>query len=147
MIQVTNLATGVAFEERCNILITARGQLSNPNWPDIKGLDDFKGKIMHSAIWDADYDFTDKRIAVIGNGSSSIQIVPRLQQIKGTSLKAFMRSRTWITSRFGDNAMVQLGLDPNNVDCKFPRFPVPCPLSPVPGPRSPVPGPLSARPG
>lgn len=118
-LQVTNLQTGETFEERCNILITARGQLSNINWPDIAGLDTFKGKIMHSAAWDTDYDFTNKRVAVIGNGSSSIQIVPSLQKVEGTDLKVFMRSRTWISSRFGDNAMVQLGLDPNDVDCTF----------------------------
>lgn len=118
VLQVTNLATGQSFEERCNILITARGQLSNINWPDLKGLDTFGGKIMHSAAWDTDYDFTDKRVAVIGNGSSSIQIVPSLQKVKGTDLKVFMRSKTWISSRFGDNAMVQMGLDPNDVDCK-----------------------------
>lgn len=116
VLQVTNLASGESFEERCNILITARGQLSNINWPDIKGLDTFKGKIMHSAAWDEDYDFTDKRVAAIGNGSSSIQIVPQLQKVKGTDLKVFMRSKTWISSRFGDNAMVQMGLDPNDVD-------------------------------
>ncbi|CAK7214509.1 hypothetical protein SCUCBS95973_002171 [Sporothrix curviconia] len=116
VLQVTNLATGESFEDRCNILITARGQLSNINWPDITGLDTFGGKIMHSAAWDEDYDFTGKKVAVIGNGSSSIQIVPKLQQVAGTDLKVFMRSKTWISSRFGDNAMIQLGLDPNDVD-------------------------------
>lgn len=118
MLQVDNLADGTSFEERCNILITARGQLSNINWPDLPGLKDFGGKIMHSAAWDPDYDFTNKKVAVIGNGSSSIQIVPNLQKVAGTDLKVFMRSKTWISSRFGDNAMRQLGLDPNDVDCK-----------------------------
>lgn len=110
----------MAFEERCNVLITARGQLNNINWPAVDGLDTFKGKLMHSAAWDESYDFANKRVAVIGNGSSSIQIVPSLQKVPGVDLKVFMRSRTWISSRFGDNAMMQMDLDPNDVDCTFP---------------------------
>ena len=74
---------------------------------------------MHSAAWDTDYDFTGKRVAVVGNGSSSIQIVPSLQKTAGISLKVFMRSRTWISSRFGDKTMAELGLDPNDVDCEY----------------------------
>jgi len=46
--------------------------------PDIAGLDDFEGKVMHSAHWDSDYDFTDKRVAIIGVGASTMQIAPQL---------------------------------------------------------------------
>lgn len=115
---VKDIKAGSTFEERCTILITARGQLNNINWPEIEGLNAFKGKIMHSAAWDTGYDFKDKRVAVVGNGSSSIQIVPALQKLDGISLKVFMRSRTWISSRFGDKTMAELGLDPNDVECE-----------------------------
>lgn len=58
-------------------------QSDSPNskwrWPEIEGLHEFKGKLLHSARWDANYDFKSKRIAVIGAGSSAIQIVPNLQ--------------------------------------------------------------------
>ena len=52
--------------------------LSNWKWPSIEGLSLFEGKKLHSARWDDSYDFTDKVIAVIGAGSSAIQIVPSL---------------------------------------------------------------------
>lgn len=59
------------------------------------------------------YDFRNKRVGVIGNGSSSIQIVPSLQPVEGVSMTVFMRSPTWISSNaFGDSAMAALGLDP-----------------------------------
>lgn len=48
------------------------------------------------------YDFKNKRIGVIGGGSSSIQIVPNLQKVEGTQLACFVRSRTWISNPFGD---------------------------------------------
>lgn len=48
------------------------------------------------------YDFKNKRIGVIGGGSSSIQIVPNLQKIEGVKMTCFVRSRTWIASPFGD---------------------------------------------
>jgi cation diffusion facilitator CzcD-associated flavoprotein CzcO len=37
------------------VLIVARGGLSNPSWPQISGLKDFKGEIMHSAMWNDKY--------------------------------------------------------------------------------------------
>jgi cation diffusion facilitator CzcD-associated flavoprotein CzcO len=58
------------------------------------------------------YDFRNKRVGVIGNGSSSIQIVPSLQPVEGVNMTVFMRSPTWISSNaFGDAAMTALGLD------------------------------------
>jgi cation diffusion facilitator CzcD-associated flavoprotein CzcO len=44
------------------------GQLNQPKWPEIEGLDSFEGKKMHSARWDWSYDLKDKKIAMIGNG-------------------------------------------------------------------------------
>jgi Predicted flavoprotein involved in K+ transport len=62
-------------------------------------LKDFKGHIVHSAVWDHDYDFHDKKVAVIGNGSSAIQIVPSIQPIV-KHLTTFIRSPTWISVNF-----------------------------------------------
>lgn len=56
--------------------MTAR--CSNWKWPDIKGLGRFQGKMMHSASWDESYDLTAKTVAVIGIGSSAVQILPRI---------------------------------------------------------------------
>ncbi|KAL2119001.1 hypothetical protein VTJ04DRAFT_5960 [Mycothermus thermophilus] len=112
-IRVTNFATGEIFTDTANVLLSARGQLNDIVWPDVPGLfDRFKGKVMHPGDWDTSYDFRNKRIGIIGNGSSAIQIIPQLQKIEGTTLTCFMRSPTWISSTFGDGGMVELGLDP-----------------------------------
>jgi cation diffusion facilitator CzcD-associated flavoprotein CzcO len=49
-------------------------------YPKIPGIENYKGKLMHSARWDQDYDYKNKTVAVIGGGSSSVQIVPELQK-------------------------------------------------------------------
>jgi thioredoxin reductase len=55
-------------------------QNSKWKWPEIQGLDRYKGHKVHSARWDDSFDFTGKKVAVIGNGSSAIQIVPILRK-------------------------------------------------------------------
>ena len=51
-ISVTDLTTGESFEDKADIFITARGQLNECNWPDLPGLETFKGKLLHSGDWD-----------------------------------------------------------------------------------------------
>jgi cation diffusion facilitator CzcD-associated flavoprotein CzcO len=53
-----------------DFLISAVGQLNLPREPNIPGLNDFQGKMMHSARWDWSYDLSGKRIAIIGNGTN-----------------------------------------------------------------------------
>ena len=98
-VTITNLNTGENFIDEAEILINRggflkyahdilpprQGQLtfdSNWRWPDIPGLQKFQGKLTHSARrqdWDQSYSFKDKKVAVIGSGSSAIQIVPQIR--------------------------------------------------------------------
>ncbi|KAI8372208.1 hypothetical protein BD560DRAFT_467792 [Blakeslea trispora] len=55
----------------------------------------FEGKIVHSGEWDQQYDYTDKKMAVIGSGTSAIQIVTHLAPIT-KHLYSFQRSPAWI---------------------------------------------------
>ncbi|MAD84311.1 MAG: hypothetical protein CL912_15210 [Deltaproteobacteria bacterium] len=75
---------------------------SNWKWPNIEGLHDFKGKLVHSARWDQEYDFADKRVAVIGIGSSGIQIVPKLATVV-KEMDCYVRTQTWISPAPGIN--------------------------------------------
>ncbi|KAK6197189.1 battenin CLN3 protein [Pestalotiopsis sp. IQ-011] len=63
--------------------------------PAIPGIESFKGTLMHSAHWDPTANCTDKTVAVLGTGSSAIQIVPHVQKV-ASKVKCFMRSSTWI---------------------------------------------------
>ncbi len=78
-----------------SLLIDAMGPLSQPAKPRIPGLKGFEGTIFHSAEWDHDHDLTGERVAVIGTGASSIQLVPRIQPTIGR-LHVFQRTPPWI---------------------------------------------------
>lgn len=56
--QINDLVSGAVLSDQCDVLISATGALNNWKWPDIPGLHDFKGKLMHSARWDESYDYT-----------------------------------------------------------------------------------------
>ncbi|MCK2148825.1 NAD(P)/FAD-dependent oxidoreductase [Marinobacter alexandrii] len=82
-------------ELTANVVITATGQLNQPAWPRIEGIDRFAGTLFHSARWDHSYDFANKRVAVIGTGASAIQFVPELAKTV-KSLNLFQRSAAWV---------------------------------------------------
>jgi cation diffusion facilitator CzcD-associated flavoprotein CzcO len=92
--------TGEKWDDWCHVLVNGAGILNNWKWPDIEGLHDFKGSLMHSAKWDHSVDFNGKNIGVIGTGSTSVQIVPALQP-DVNHMKVFMRSPTWVSPPFG----------------------------------------------
>jgi hypothetical protein len=64
------------------------------------------------------YNFRNKKVGVIGGGSSSIQIVPSLQKLEGVKMTCFVRSKTWISNPFGEMSMQKLGLDPDVFECE-----------------------------
>lgn len=103
--------------------MTIIGILNNWKWPDIDGLHDFGGPLIHSASWNHDVDFEGKTVGVIGTGSTSVQIVPQLQQTC-KNVQVYMRSPTWISPPFGAGALqndLQKGaeVDPGHRQYKF----------------------------
>ncbi|KAH6643680.1 hypothetical protein C7974DRAFT_407401 [Boeremia exigua] len=98
-LQVRNLITGEVFDDSAEFFINAGGVLNNWKWPDIPGLKTFKGKLMHSAHYEEGYNLTNKRVAVIGAGSSGVQIVASIQR-KVEHLYHWVRSPIWITAGF-----------------------------------------------
>ncbi|PGH28267.1 hypothetical protein AJ80_00158 [Polytolypa hystricis UAMH7299] len=95
-IRVRNTETGEVSHHVCDIFINGSGILNNWQWPQVEGLDVFKGKLLHSANYETDFDLTGKKIGLIGNGSSGIQILPAIQPL-ADSVKTFIRSSTWVT--------------------------------------------------
>ncbi|KAF4220785.1 hypothetical protein CNMCM6805_003155 [Aspergillus fumigatiaffinis] len=87
-----------SYEITTDFLVSAVGQLNVPRMPDIPGLDDYKGKLMHSARWDWSYDWTEKRIAVIGNGATAAQIIPEIAKT-ASHVSVYQRTPNWIMPR------------------------------------------------
>ncbi|MEU4320358.1 NAD(P)/FAD-dependent oxidoreductase [Nocardia fluminea] len=78
-----------------DFIVSAAGVLAEPNLPDIKGISSFEGEIFHSARWNHDATLTGKKVAVIGTGSSAVQIVPSIAP-EVEHLDVYQRTATWV---------------------------------------------------
>ncbi|MFE7069089.1 flavin-containing monooxygenase [Streptomyces sp. NPDC057620] len=84
-------------ELRSTYVVTAVGILSAPIYPPFPGREDFRGEIHHTALWPhSEVDFTDKRVAVVGTGSSGVQIVQTVAPAV-RSMTVFQRTPNWCT--------------------------------------------------
>ena len=81
-----------------NLIVSGVGQLNRPYYPDIPGLETFKGAKFHSARWDHAHDLTGETVAVVGNGASAIQFVPEIAP-KVKKLTIFQRSPNWVVPK------------------------------------------------
>jgi len=106
-VDVVEAATGSAYSVFADFLVSATGRLNNAALPNIPGLGNFSGNVLHTGHWDQSVDLQDKRVAVIGNGASGMQTVPvllpRVQQ-----LVHFARTRNWVSAAF-NNGLTALG--------------------------------------
>jgi cation diffusion facilitator CzcD-associated flavoprotein CzcO len=82
-------------ESEVDFLISATGVLHHPRMPSIAGLDDFGGHAFHSARWDHSVELGGRRIAVVGNGSTGVQLVCGLAGVAG-SVVLFQRTAQWV---------------------------------------------------
>jgi len=88
------LPDGTVEETEANIVISGTGIFNPLVFPDIEGLDSFAGPSFHTAAWRDDVDLTGKKVAIIGNGASCMQIGPEIQD-KVEHLTIFQRSNHW----------------------------------------------------
>src|SRR4051794_35395213 len=93
--QITYLKDGRAVETSANAVVTAAGYLSRPQLPQVPGSESFRGVSFHSAQWDPSYDFAGKRVAVVGTGCTSVQIVDALAPTI-ESLTLIQRQPHWV---------------------------------------------------
>lgn len=92
---VQNEKTNEEFDDRANFLLDGTGILNNWAWPDVPGLECFQGDLIHTARWPEDFDHRGKVVAVIGNGSTGVQLVPQIQPgVK--KLHHIVRTPTWV---------------------------------------------------
>ncbi|KAG5641634.1 hypothetical protein DXG03_004557 [Asterophora parasitica] len=98
------------FEDTADVVLAGTGPLSRWSWPDLEGLESFKGRVIHSAEWDRGEDgkatwqdtvkdWGNKRVGIIGVGSSAIQILPALQP-RVAHVTNYVRGKTWLSAPF-----------------------------------------------
>ena len=94
-------------ELTARMVIGGIGGLTRPAYPEIDGIGDFAGPLLHSAAWDHSVDLEGKRVAVIGTGASSVQLTPEVAKV-ASHLDVFQRTAPWIFPktdlRFGPRA-------------------------------------------
>jgi len=88
-------STGKPFSDRGDILFACNGTLNNPKFPEVPGIESFKGQLVHSARWPEGLDLRNKTVAVIGgSGATGVQLVPAVQpQCK--KMVVYLRSKFW----------------------------------------------------
>jgi len=106
----TRTRDGRVQQMRARIVISAVGAFNTPKVPPIPGLDTFRGPAFHTARWPEDVEISGKRVVVVGNGASAMQIVPAIAP-DVAELTVFQEEPHWIAP--------------------FPKFrvPVPAPIS------------------
>lgn len=87
------LANGETLLSR--VVVTATGQLNQPSYPNIPGIEEFQGSIFHSARWNHNANLKQQKVGVIGTGASAIQFVPRIVP-EVAQLCLFQRSAPWV---------------------------------------------------
>lgn len=86
------VVTDTGDEYLARYFIMATGCLSVPNWPDIKGREDYAGRTIHTGLWPHEkVDFTGLRVGIIGTGSSAVQSIPEIAAT-AKQLKVFQRT-------------------------------------------------------
>ncbi|EKM83931.1 hypothetical protein AGABI1DRAFT_117401 [Agaricus bisporus var. burnettii JB137-S8] len=120
--------TDIRTEDVADVLLSAVGNLRIPAWPDIQGIDTFQGELIHSAEWhtresegaweDTVKTWNEKRVGVIGVGSSGIQIVANLQP-RVKSLVNYVRGKTWISGTFLSEEQSELSGGIETPNCAF----------------------------
>jgi cation diffusion facilitator CzcD-associated flavoprotein CzcO len=82
-------------EARFDFIVAASGVLHHPRTPEIPGLEEFDGAVFHSARWDHSVPLDGRRVAVIGTGSTGVQITKALAP-RTASYKLFQRTPQWV---------------------------------------------------
>src|SRR5258708_4414982 len=78
-VRLKDVKSGFEFTRSATIFVSAVGGISEPRKIVFPGMDTFRGEIFHTARWNHDYDYTGKRLAVIGNGCSAAQVIPAIR--------------------------------------------------------------------
>lgn len=110
-IQFNTQVVGATFDERQNVwkvqlkngkdvtakyFISAVGCLSATNLPKIEGIGQFQGEAYHTGKWPRNsVDFTNKRVGVIGTGSSGVQLIPEVAKV-AAELTVFQRTAQYV---------------------------------------------------
>jgi cation diffusion facilitator CzcD-associated flavoprotein CzcO len=84
----------------CNFLFMCSGYYSYDEAydPQIAGVNDFAGEVIHPQFWPEELDYSGKRVVVIGSGATAVTLVPSMAN-GGAQVTMLQRSPTYMVSR------------------------------------------------
>lgn len=91
---------GADVDVEANAVVSAAGLFSTPTLPDVPGAEDFEGEILHPTQWTSEHSAAGKRVAVVGNGSSGVQLLAPIAR-EAEQTHVFQRTPQWISPRPG----------------------------------------------
>ena len=107
-VSIEDAISGEVIHDICDLLIGGNGLLNSWKFPpDVEGLENFKGKIFHTARWPVEYgpdEWSKDRVAVLGSGATSIQVVPTLQPTV-KHMDVFVRTPVWFAEIAGHSGV------------------------------------------
>ncbi|BBY29225.1 flavin-containing monooxygenase [Mycolicibacterium sediminis] len=92
-----NIAGGETLSAQ--FLVAATGFLCQPRMPDIPGIDSFEGRVLHAAQWQDGDSVEGRRAAIVGTGSTGVQLIPELAKV-ADELTVYQRTPTWVLPKF-----------------------------------------------
>ncbi|KAK5050534.1 hypothetical protein LTR84_003815 [Exophiala bonariae] len=101
-VSVHDVQHDLHFYDEAEVVINCTGVLSKWKWPSIPGLQTFQGTLLHSAAWDSSISLKGKRVALVGAGSSAVQILPNIYP-DVEKVYTWVRSKVWITGNFSQS--------------------------------------------
>ena len=81
-----------------DVVVFATGLFDEPRRPDVAGIDDFTGPVLHSARWDHDVVLEGRRVGVVGTGASAVQLIPEVAEV-AASTTVFQRTPPYVLPR------------------------------------------------
>jgi cation diffusion facilitator CzcD-associated flavoprotein CzcO len=112
------LETAGGHRDVVDVVIAATGVLHHPRYPDIDGLETFRGAVFHSSRWNHEVVINGARVGIIGTGSTAVQMVSAITE-RVAQLTLFQRTAQWIMPQenpeYSDEEMESFRADPNRL--------------------------------
>ena len=108
-VDVERTDTGETFQMSCDFIYACTGyyRYDEGYTPEFAGRDRFKGEIIHPQHWPEDYDYTGKRVIVIGSGATAVTLVPAMAE-RAAHVTMLQRSPSYVVSLPGSDPLARL---------------------------------------
>ena len=98
-VDIEDKKTGKFSQILCSFIFMCSGYYSYKEGytPHFEGKENFKGDIIHPQKWDPSFDYSNKKIVVIGSGATAVTIVPEMAKT-AKHVTMLQRSPTYVVA-------------------------------------------------